>query len=81
MTILVEEPAKDVFEITGLIDGREIVCIDYSDGAWVVSMSKNLPLQLSAAREHVAVLNAALAEVDRIEVRKTAAPAEMASSS
>ncbi|TLX16602.1 hypothetical protein [Rhizobium sp. MHM7A] len=76
MTVKLREYGENSFEVTGLLHGREIVCIDFSGGKWTIGMSRNLPLELSTAREHIAVLNDALAEVDRIEASgKTATTA------
>jgi hypothetical protein len=72
MTVKLREYGENAFEVTGFFNGREIVCIDFSGGKWTVGMSRNLPIELLAARENIAVLNAALAEVDRIEASRKA---------
>lgn len=65
MTVKLREYGEDSCEIVGSLNGREVICLTFSEGEWTVDMSRNLPLKLADAREHIAVFNVVLAEADR----------------
>jgi hypothetical protein len=74
MSVEIRDLGDKGCEVVGFLNEREVICIDYSIGKWTISMSRNLPLELSDARKHIAVLNAALAEVDRLEANGRISP-------